>query len=323
MALETGSYIDSLVATNPTSTDALAQADDHLRLIKATIKNTFPSISGAINVTHGELNILDGDTVATSVTLVDADTVVVNDNGTMVQVALSDLLTYINAGMTLRDDVVTASSLADAIVATANIIDANVTTDKIADASITSAKIADGAISGSKFADGVALAEGMVMPYAGSTAPSGWLMCYGQAVSRTTYSALYAICGTTYGAGDGSTTFNVPDLRGRVVAGWDSMGGTSANRLTNQSGGINGDGIGNTGGTELQALTVAQLPAHTHGAGSYTVNGATGSGGGGLNGSGSVDPTSFSVSGTSGSTGSGDGHNNVQPTMILNYIIKT
>ena len=60
MALETGTYIDSLVATNPVATDGLAQADDHMRLIKATIKATFPSITGAVTATHTEINHLDG-----------------------------------------------------------------------------------------------------------------------------------------------------------------------------------------------------------------------------------------------------------------------
>jgi len=68
---------------------------------------------------------------------------------------------------------------------------------------------------------------GAVMPFAGATEPAGWLLCYGQAVSRTTYSSLFAAVGTLYGVGDGSTTFNLPDLRGRVVAGQDDMGGTS------------------------------------------------------------------------------------------------
>lgn len=325
MALETGSYIDSLVATNPTATDALAQADDHLRLIKSTIKNTFPSITGAVNATQTELDILDGDTSATSTTLVDADRMVVNDNGTMVQVAMTDLQTYVDANMTLRADVVTTSSIADDAVVTAHITDSNVTTAKIADSSVTSAKIADGAISGSKFADGVALSSGMVMPFAGATAPTGWLLCYGQAVSRTTYADLYAICGTTYGAGDGSTTFNVPDLRGRVAAGQDDMGGSSANRLTNQTGGLNGDGLGNTGGSETHTLTTAQMPAHTHDAGTYNFALQTGTQASNTlpDGASGSSASTFSISGNSGSTGGGGAHNNVQPTIILNYIIKT
>jgi microcystin-dependent protein len=72
---------------------------------------------------------------------------------------------------------------------------------------------------------------GTVLDFAGSAAPSGWMMCYGQAVSRTTYTALFAAIGTTYGAGDGATTFNLPDLRGRIAAGADNMGGAAANRV--------------------------------------------------------------------------------------------
>jgi len=66
MGLETGTYIDSLVTTNPASTDGLAQADDHLRLIKSTLKSTFPSITGAVSTTQAELNVLDGITSSTS-----------------------------------------------------------------------------------------------------------------------------------------------------------------------------------------------------------------------------------------------------------------
>src|SRR3990167_8716026 len=83
---------------------------------------------------------------------------------------------------------------------------------------------------------------GVVVSFAGSTAPSKWLLCYGQAISRTTYAALFAVISTTYGVGDGSTTFDLHDLRGRVVAGKDDMGGTSANRLTDAvTESLNGD----------------------------------------------------------------------------------
>ena len=71
------------------------------------------------------------------------------------------------------------------------------------------------------------IATGEIVPDAGSTAPAGYLQCFGQAISRAAnYAGLFAVIGTTYGAGDGSTTFNVPDLRGIVVAGKDNMGGT-------------------------------------------------------------------------------------------------
>ena len=69
---------------------------------------------------------------------------------------------------------------------------------------------------------------GTVVSYSGSSAPSGWLLCYGQAVSRTTYAGLFSAISTTYGTGDGSTTFNLPDLRGRVVAGSRTRSGTAS-----------------------------------------------------------------------------------------------
>jgi microcystin-dependent protein len=154
---------------------------------------------------------------------------------------------------------------------------------------------------------------GTVAPYAGSAAPSGWLLCYGQAVSRTTYAGLFATLSTTYGTGDGSTTFNLPDLRGRVVAGKDDMGGSSANRLTDQSGGLNGDTLGDTGGSETHTLTTTEMPAHTHTA----PQGLSSTGGFAL------VAGSAGTSTTTGSAGSDGAHNNVQPTIILNYIIKT
>lgn len=156
---------------------------------------------------------------------------------------------------------------------------------------------------------------GSVLAYAGSAAPTGWLLAYGQAVSRATYAALFAVLGTTYGAGDGSTTFNLPDLRGRAVAGKDNMGGTSADRLTGLSGGVDGDILGAAGGLETHTLTIAQMPAHTHSlSGAITETGSNRVGSGGAFGSTTL---------TTGSTGGGGAHNNVQPTFILNYIIKT
>lgn len=88
---------------------------------------------------------------------------------------------------------------------------------------------------------------GIIMPFAGTVAPQGCLFCDGSAVSRTTYAALFAVIGTTYGEGDGSTTFNVPDLSGRVVIGVS-----------------NSHALGTTGGSETVTLTTDQLPAHSH-----------------------------------------------------------
>ena len=85
------------------------------------------------------------------------------------------------------------------------------------------------------------------MPFAGSTVPAGYLPCDGSAVDRTTYASLFTAIGTTYGAGDGSTTFNVPDISGRVVIG---VSGAHA--------------MASTGGTETVTLQTANLPAHGH-----------------------------------------------------------
>lgn len=104
------------------------------------------------------------------------------------------------------------------------------------------------------------------VPSAGTTAPTGWLLCFGQAVSRTTYAALFAAIGTTYGAGNGTTTFNLPDMRGRVAAGLDNMGGTTASRITSGGSGIAGTTLGAVGGAETHTLTTAQLAVHNHGA---------------------------------------------------------
>ena len=185
---------------------------------------------------------------------------------------------------------------------------------------------------GSNLTGIVAMPTGAVVPFGGSSAPTGFLLCAGQAVSRSTYSALFGVISTTYGAGDGSSTFNLPDLRGRVVAGQDDMGGSSADRLTGQTGGVDGDTLAATGGAETHVLTTAQLATHTHGA-TKSYNSDPG-----------LTNTRFSLvteqtdredsfpgyQTTTGdtnniisTTGSGSAHNNVQPTIILNYIIKT
>ena len=183
---------------------------------------------------------------------------------------------------------------------------------------------------------GTSFLSGMVMPYAGSSAPTGFLLCGGQAVSRTTYSGLFAVVGTTYGVGDGSSTFNLPDLQGRVVAGKDDMSGASANRLTDAvTGGLNGDTLGDTGGTESHTLTSAQsgLVGHTHGV-SASLEATTGAGASttgvdtgdsafqGNNAANNTSMINVSISAVASADAS-EAHNNVQPTIILNYIIKT
>ena len=196
---------------------------------------------------------------------------------------------------------------------------AGISSNELATDSVITAKIQDGAVTAAKLdsaAVSVLMPTATILPYAASAAPTGYLLCDGAAISRTTYSDLFAVIGLTYGVGDGSTTFNIPDLRGRVIAGQDDMGGTSADRLTNQTGGLNGDTLGATGGHETHTLTEAQMPSHTHDTGVITEFGPFIESG---DASGGTNPQNL----TTLATGGDQPHNNVQPTIILNYIIKT
>jgi microcystin-dependent protein len=174
---------------------------------------------------------------------------------------------------------------------------------------------------------------GCIMPYAGATAPEGWLLCHGQAVSRTIYADLFAAIGTAHGAGDGSTTFNVPDLRGRIAAGKDDMGGTDAGRLV---GGVtNRTTLGGAGGAATHTLATSEMPAHSHGIndpghshqflhGGSTPATFTGRAGDGDGTNQYFQATIGSATGISAqNAGGGGAHNNTQPTLILNYVIAT
>ena len=196
--------------------------------------------------------------------------------------------------------------------------DAGITSTQLATDSVITAKIQDGAVTSAKLdaaAVSVLMPTGSIMSFAGSSAPTGYLLCDGAAISRSTYSTLFGVLATTYGSGDGSSTFNIPDLRGRVIAGQDDMGGVSANRLTGLTGGVDGDVLGGSGGAEKHTLTIAQMPAHDH---TYDqTNNVT------AGGSTAIEDGPITGTATSSSTGGGGAHNNVQPTIILNYIIKT
>lgn len=147
---------------------------------------------------------------------------------------------------------------------------------------------------------------GTLVPYAGASTivPTGWLLCDGTAVSRTTYATLYAIIGTTYGVGDGSTTFNLPDVRGRTIVALKSTD-------------TEFDTLGETGGAKTHTLTTAEVPSHLH-----TISGVRAgilwTGGG----SRAMDPDVGGTQNTN-SSGGGGAHNNLQPYITLHYIIKT
>lgn len=180
---------------------------------------------------------------------------------------------------------------------------------------------------------------GGLLPYVGASAPnSAFALPYGQAISRATYAGLFSLVSTTFGAGDGSTTFNLPDLRGRVPAGLDNMGGSAASRLTSIGSGTT---LGAVGGEQAHSLSAGEMPAHQH---SGTTSGQSndhvhnwgGSGtanisasAGGLNvklGSGSDNTAGTSADHTHTFTTSSQGgsaaHNNLQPTILTNYILR-
>ena len=153
---------------------------------------------------------------------------------------------------------------------------------------------------------------GVISAFAGSTAPTGYLICDGSAVSRTTYSALFSVIGTTYGTGDGSTTFNVPDLTGRVAVGKNS-GTFSA--------------LGGKGGEERHTMSISEMPTHNH---TTTVNSAAEVSN--INGYAASSQSMFfgtdrsattaNYSSAMQNTGGGSSFNNLQPYTVINYIIK-
>ena len=190
------------------------------------------------------------------------------------------------------------------------------------------------------------LPAGIIIGYGGAAAPSQWLLCDGTAVSRSTYSALFAAIGVSYGVGNGSSTFNLPDYRGRVMVGLSS---TDADF----------DTLGEKYGSKTHTLTTAEMPIHTHAQNAHThvqnahthaqnahghsVRGNHNAGGAAyikpdastaLNGdvawattsttatNQNTTPTNQNTTPTNQNTGSGSAHNNVQPGQVSNFIIK-
>lgn len=197
-----------------------------------------------------------------------------------------------------------------------------------------------GIISGSRWI-------GELIPFTGSTAPTLTVLPFGQTLSRTAYSDLWTFAqseiaagNTFYNNGDGTSTFGIGDMRGRVPAGKDNMGGASAFRLTSGAGftgtGGNGALLGSAGGSEIHTLTVAQLAAHPHantlsdpghvhsgvivGANNYTSpGGATIVVQSVIGGNTAASFTGITIN--NASAGGGAAHNNVQPTIITNYVL--
>lgn len=167
---------------------------------------------------------------------------------------------------------------------------------------------------------------GSIQMFASNSAPTNWLVCNGSAVSRSTYSQLFSIIGSTYGNGDGGTTFNLPNLQGRAPIGSNA---TSGNGISTRT-------IGDTGGEEGHTLTVNEMPSHNHNFNDpghvhrveeTKVNGTTG----GLGGWGtgidtntrhSVDSQNNTTGITLNAQGGGQSHNVMQPFLVVSFIIK-
>lgn len=157
-----------------------------------------------------------------------------------------------------------------------------------------------------------------IVPFTSDTVPENWLLCDGQAVSRTDYALLFNIIGTAYGVGDGSTTFNLPNLKGRIAVGKDSTQ-------------TEFDNLGETGGEKAHTLTVEEMPSHNHmqstNYGRMTnmleIDSNYGFAQSGAYKDRTVAATSATtnVYGTS-NTGGGQPHNILQPYQVTNYIIK-
>lgn len=172
----------------------------------------------------------------------------------------------------------------------------------------TNFKSYGGGSSGDTLQAGDTLPVGSVVSYSGETAPANWLICDGSAVSRTTYADLFSVIGTTYGSGDGSTTFNLPNLKGKVITGLDSSDSDF-------------NTIGKTGGEKTHKLTINEMPSHRH---DFYIDA-----------SGTTVPAwttrllfkqedseHSAQSNNTTDTGGSQAHNNLQPYVVQNYIIK-
>lgn len=257
---------------------------------------TATSVNGlTIDTTTGTLDITNSKTLAVtnSLTLSGTDLSTITFPAGVVTVVTTD------ATQTLTNKTLTSPTINSGALGASS----TATTQSAGD---NSTKVATTAYVDTAVGAVTAVPAGAMMAYGGSAAPSGWLLCYGQAISRTTYAALFTAIGTSYGTGDGSTTFNVPDARGRVLAGLDNMGGSAASRLTSTTMSPDGQTLGATGGTQT---------------GSFAYSGTTSTVSNSFNSDGSANGTVNAHSHTfSGNTVAAS---ILQPTILGTIIIKT
>lgn len=221
-----------------------------------------------------------------------------------------------------------AAGVQNGAITTAMIAPGAITPETIATGAVTTEMIAPGAVTAEKLAANSSIPPGTVVAFAGTSAPAGWALCNGQTLdaSLPENSALFSVIGQTYG-GTGNN-FLLPDLRGRVA-----MGAGQGSGLTNRL-------VAQTLGAETHTLTTGQMPAHSHagttdpaGAHNHSFpmlqDGNDGDWGGPENGTGTTLRSGFtsttpnhSHSFTTNSSGGNQPHNIIQPSLVLNYIIK-
>ena len=238
-------------------------------------------------------------------------------------------------------------------ITTGAVLDGAIQTADIANLAVDDTKLKAGAVTAEKMAPGAAFVTGMVMPYAGivdngsNPVPSGWLLCDGSEQDGSVYVALKNLLQTTYGAysngtgGAGTTHFRVPDLRGKVIAALDNMGGGSADIINAITNATNADTLGGVLGVEEYTLSSAEsgMPAHTvtstlsatatstarvgNDSGSQNSLDYFGGRNQGLNTSAVTTTVSGTASGSVAAANASSPHPLLQPTMFMNYIIKT
>ena len=276
-------------------------------LTNKTLTDSTTSIADESDPTKTVVFSVGGGTTGKTTTIISAPT----DNRSITMPNATDTLVGKDTTDTLTNKTLTSPVLNTGVSGTAVLDEDDMASNSAS--KIATQQSIKAYVDTSVAAAGVAASpSGVISAFAGSSAPTGWLLCYGQAVSRATYAALFTAISTAYGVGDGSTTFNVPDLRGRTIAALDNMGGSDAGRLDWAN------TIGTTGGAQTHTLSTSEIPAHSHDMTIYPTGGTPVS----------ASPQSLTSRGTgttytTANAGSGGSHNNMQPTMLLNYIIKT
>ena len=324
MPLETATYIPDLVTSNPAHTDGLSQADSHIRLLKSTIKTTFPNFTDvALASTQAQLDAAVATATAATAQPFPLGTAALpgifplgNPNTGLWSPAANQLALSLNGVQVL---LMGGTAL--------------VTTLGVAAAAFTTT----GAYSGGT---GQLVSIGATMLWWDDVLPveGGYVWANGQPISRTGYPILFARWGTRFGAGDGSTTFNVPDMRDTVPVGKSTMGGVTSRGLQTLTNTVLGALIGLANNVLVTLNLPPYTPSGTVANGAITfpltsissaVNGGVGSIGTYSGSGGTVNMTAAlgPVQAASTFTGTAQGGassavNNVQPSTTVNYIIR-